>query len=94
MLAGIAQVHALAFPGPQPTDPVALPRLDFEWVPLPTPGPDPNGNLFRRQVALPETYLLAPDNTCGFISASPSTNTPSSCCVLTPATNRAHQNPP
>jgi len=62
-------VQALAFPGPQPTDPFqALPQN--EWTPRPTPGPDPA--LFRRQIALPATYLLAPDNTCGFINGNSS----------------------
>jgi hypothetical protein len=63
-------VQALAFEAPQPTDPFqALPQNG--WSPKPTPGPDAHA-LLRRQNTLPEGYLLAPDNTCGFISANPS----------------------
>jgi hypothetical protein len=65
-----ASVQALAFPSPRPTDPFqALPQDG--WSPRPTPEPYAPA-LFRRQNGLPSTYLLAPDQTCGFINGSPS----------------------
>ncbi|KAL1843623.1 hypothetical protein VTJ49DRAFT_605 [Mycothermus thermophilus] len=89
-LFGVVQVHALAFPGPRPTDPVALPGEFFNWAPMPTPAP--NVGILRRQADLPDTYLLAPDNTCGFISAS--SKSPYACdneaakCAFFPASGR------
>jgi hypothetical protein len=85
-----ASAHAIAFPGPQPTDSFqALPQGG--WSPRPTPGPDAHA-LLRRQIDLPATYLLAPDNTCGFINgnSSMSPQLPAKKgLLLTPA-----QNPP
>ena len=75
--ASVASVHALAFPGPQPTPPPsdsfqALP-LDG-WSPRPTPAPGAHQLLRRQQNILPSTYLLAPDNTCGYINGLSSTS--------------------
>ncbi|AEO71455.1 uncharacterized protein THITE_2123826 [Thermothielavioides terrestris NRRL 8126] len=64
------QVQALAFQGPRPTDAFnALPENG--WSPKPTPGPDLHA-LLRRQNGLASTYLVAPDNTCGFVNGNPS----------------------
>lgn len=65
-----ASVQALAFPGPQPTDAFQALPLDG-WSPRPTAAPAPavaHELLRRQQNILPATYLLAPDNTCGFIN--------------------------
>jgi hypothetical protein len=64
-----ASVHALAFPGPQPTAIDAFQALPLDgWSPNPTPAPAAHELLRRQQVALPSTYLLAPDNTCGYVN--------------------------
>jgi hypothetical protein len=65
-----ASVQAYAFLGARPTDAfAAIPENG--WSPRPTPAPEAHP-LLRRQIGLPETYLIAPDNTCGFINGSPS----------------------
>ncbi|KAK4241405.1 hypothetical protein C8A03DRAFT_41228 [Achaetomium macrosporum] len=77
-------VQALAFEGPRPTDPFqAFPQN--AWSPKPTPGPDVHA-LLRRQNTLPSGYLLAPDNTCGFINANSSTTTSTSKKTTTTST--------
>ncbi|KAK4122737.1 hypothetical protein N657DRAFT_634745 [Parathielavia appendiculata] len=64
-----ASVQAYAFPSPRPTDPYEA--LPFNgWSPRPTPAPDAH-LLLGRRINLPETYLVAPDNTCGFINGNP-----------------------
>ena len=55
---------------PRPTAPFEARPLENGWSPAPTPAPD--AALFRRQISLPSTYLIAPDNTCGFINGNSS----------------------
>jgi hypothetical protein len=63
-----ASVQAFAFL-PQPTDPFQALPLENGWTPRPTPAPEGHG-LFKRQISLPSSYLIAPDNTCGFINGN------------------------
>ncbi|KAL2141448.1 hypothetical protein VTI28DRAFT_2407 [Corynascus sepedonium] len=62
-----ASAQAFAFL-PQPTDPFQALPLEDGWAPRPTPPPD--AHLVRRQISLPSSYLIAPDNTCGFIDGN------------------------
>ena len=55
---------ALAFRGPRATSPASAGDLIFP--PEPTAAPKVHADLFRRQNVM--TDLIAPDNTCGFIS--------------------------
>lgn len=50
---------------PRPTDPSQPLPPGNGWSPVPTQAPDVG--LLRRNIGLPDKYLLAPDNTCGFI---------------------------
>ncbi|KAK4142948.1 uncharacterized protein C8A04DRAFT_12746 [Dichotomopilus funicola] len=50
---------------PRPTDPSQPLPPGNGWSPVPTEAPD--AGLLRRNIGLPDKYLLAPDNTCGFI---------------------------
>ncbi|GAB1313221.1 hypothetical protein MFIFM68171_03431 [Madurella fahalii] len=61
-----ASVRALAFPGPSPTDDIYAIQEDG-WTPMPTAPPDVH-EVLRRQNNLGATYIMAPDNTCGFVS--------------------------
>jgi hypothetical protein len=64
-----ASVQAFAFL-PRPTAPFQARPLENGWSPAPTPAPD--AALFRRQISLPSNYLIAPDNTCGFVNGNSS----------------------
>lgn len=72
-----ASVHALAYPGPQATDRVIIPS-DAQ-TPRPTLPPTLHHELFKRQVSgsasgsgsYGDTILIAPDNTCGYVSGLP-----------------------
>jgi hypothetical protein len=66
-----ASVQAFAFL-PQPTDPFQAAPLENGWTPRPTPAPEKGHGLFKRQISLPSSYLIAPDNTCGFINGNAS----------------------
>ncbi|KAL2020145.1 hypothetical protein VTK56DRAFT_8750 [Thermocarpiscus australiensis] len=63
-----ASVQALVFPGPRPTDNIHVLREDG-WTPNPTAAPS-LPEVLRRQDNWASTYLLAPDNTCGYVSGS------------------------
>ena len=72
-----ASVHALAFPGPQPTD-IANNNNAFRpdgWSPKPTAAPEFR-EVVRRQKDFATTLLMAPDNTCGFLNGHSSTLCP------------------
>lgn len=56
---------ALAFEGPRVT-PQAGKGEDLVFPPEPTAAPKVHADLFRRQNVM--TDLIAPDNTCGYIS--------------------------
>lgn len=60
-----AAVHALAFPGPQPTDNAHAIVQDGGWTPRPTSAPEPR-QVLRRQSDFGSSYLVAPDNICGY----------------------------
>ena len=67
-----ASVQALAFPGPRPTDNINFHAIqEGGWTPKPTPGPEPH-QVLRRQNGFASSYLLAPDNTCGYFGGSSS----------------------
>ncbi|KAH6850869.1 hypothetical protein B0I37DRAFT_123421 [Chaetomium sp. MPI-CAGE-AT-0009] len=63
-----ASVQAFAFL-PRPTDPFQALPVENGWTPRPTPAPEGQG-LFKRQISLPSSYLIAPDNTCGFVNGN------------------------
>ncbi|KAL1871581.1 hypothetical protein VTK73DRAFT_2010 [Phialemonium thermophilum] len=81
-----AAARAFAFAAPKETDFAAVP-LDA-ISPKPTPPPVYNAVLQRRQGtgSSKETFLFAPDNTCGYISGLPGAlfacNGPTETCVL------------
>lgn len=66
-----ASVQGLAFPSPSPTDNTYSLQEDG-WTPMPTAPPGVH-EVLRRQKDLASTYLMAPDNTCGFVSGKSST---------------------
>jgi hypothetical protein len=59
-----SHASALAFKGPQATS--SAEAGDLIFPPEPTAAPKVHPELFRRQNVM--TDLIAPDNTCGFIS--------------------------
>lgn len=61
-----ASVQAIAFPGPSPTNDIYAIQEDG-WTPMPTAPPGVH-EVLRRQNRLASTYIMAPDNTCGFVS--------------------------
>jgi len=67
-----AQASALAFRGPQATSQAEAGDLVFP--PEPTAAPKVHPDLFRRQDV--KTDLIAPDNTCGYISGLEGTCSP------------------
>jgi hypothetical protein len=58
-------VSALAFQGPRATSQAEI-EEDLVFPPEPTAAPAVHADLFKRQNVM--TDLLAPDNTCGYIS--------------------------
>ncbi|KAL2185184.1 hypothetical protein L209DRAFT_690071 [Thermothelomyces heterothallicus CBS 203.75] len=64
-----ASVQAFAFL-PLPTNRYQALPLEDGWNPKPTQPPD--AHLVRRQISRPSSYLVAPDNTCGFIEGNSS----------------------
>ncbi|KXX74234.1 hypothetical protein MMYC01_209658 [Madurella mycetomatis] len=59
-------VQAIAFPGPSPTNDIYAIQEDG-WTPMPTAPPGVH-EVLRRQNSLASTFIMAPDNTCGFVS--------------------------
>ena len=75
-LAALAShASALAFKGPRATSQAEAGDLIFP--PEPTDAPKVHADLFRRQNVM--TDLIAPDNTCGFISGLEGTCLPVLC---------------
>ncbi|KAK3985560.1 hypothetical protein QBC44DRAFT_298820 [Cladorrhinum sp. PSN332] len=73
-------VHSLAFPGPRPTaanDMLAAPAVDG-WASKPTTAPSPH-HVLRRQNTRASTYMVAPDNVCGFVDKGQKDLQPYSC---------------
>ncbi|KAK4228026.1 hypothetical protein QBC38DRAFT_476406 [Podospora fimiseda] len=75
-------VHSLVFPGPQPTT-VAV-SVEDSWTPKPTTAPAAH-ELLRRQNTKVSTYLLLPDNVCGFVGGQSYGCGVSSTCAFLPA---------
>jgi hypothetical protein len=67
-----SNASALAFKGPRATSQVETGDLIFP--PEPTAAPKVHADLFRRQNVM--TDLIAPNNTCGYISGLPGTCSP------------------
>ena len=62
-----ATAQALAFPGPNPTYGIVLPA--GIQSPRPTDPPKLKQRILKRQSSSDDdTFLVAPDNTCGYIS--------------------------